>query len=71
MNSAANLQHTLRKLHKESAEIKKTISRVLINTPFVEWQHIHESLYEFIAPSDIIDQVLEELRKLEKTPSYI
>tara|TARA_B110000285_G_scaffold23237_1_gene22386 strand:+ start:4299 stop:4514 length:216 start_codon:yes stop_codon:yes gene_type:complete len=71
MNSVVNLQHTLRKLHKESEETKKTISRVLIKTPFVEWQHIHQSLYEFIAPSDIIDQVLGELRKLERTPSYI
>jgi hypothetical protein len=70
MNSISDLQQTLRDLDEESIKTKDTISTVLLTVPF-DWPHIHQSLYEFIVPTDIIDQVLGELRKLERTSSYI
>jgi hypothetical protein len=33
--------------------------------------HVNKSLYDFIVPSDLIDQVLENLRKIERSPTFI
>ena len=70
MNSISDLKKNLRKLHNEAEGTRNTICSVMSTIPY-NLPHVNESLYNLIVPTHIIDQVLKELRKRERTPQFI
>ena len=69
-NTLNELKLIFRKLEQECNLYQENISDVLSNKP-CDWTHIHNKLYDFVAPTNSIEEVLEKMRKLERTPNFL
>ena len=66
----AQLRLELRHLENEVSNVNKGIEIILSYAPF-HWQHIHECLFRYLAPTTQIDDVLQRMRRLERYPCFI
>ena len=69
-NTLNELKLIFRKLEQECVLYQKKISDVLSKKP-CNWTHINNKLYDFVAPTNSIEEVLEKMRKLERTPNFL
>lgn len=64
------LRLELRQLENEVLDVNKQIAMILSHVPF-HWEHIHQSLFRFLAPTTQIDDILLRMRRFERSPCFI
>jgi hypothetical protein len=64
------LEQEFWKLSRDINNTKNKIEGFLCYVPF-HWNHINEMLTGFLAANQALDDMLEELRTVERRPSFI
>ena len=64
------LKNKFWKLSNKKAKIENKIEVFLRNVPF-HWNHIFDILVEYLSSNKKLEDVLQELRTVERRPSFI